>query len=100
MKIPEFKRSGIVIIEEFCGTLSGFPNQGFWSLDDVELVDWTTTNKFSRFWYYEDIHHLSILKLEIERAIQKSTNANLSSTLFQDDSNDEQNWFIGFVSSH
>jgi hypothetical protein len=48
----------------------------------------------------EDIHHSSILKLAIEKAIQKSTKANLSSKLFQDDSNDEQNQFVGFVSSH
>ncbi len=27
MKIPEFKRSGIGIIAEFCGIMSGFPNQ-------------------------------------------------------------------------
>jgi hypothetical protein len=27
-KIPEFKRSGIGIIEEFCRILSIFPNQG------------------------------------------------------------------------
>jgi hypothetical protein len=29
MKIPEFKRSRIRIIVEFCGNLSGFPNQVF-----------------------------------------------------------------------
>jgi hypothetical protein len=49
---------------------------------------------------YEDIHHSSVLKLAIEKAIQKSTNANLASKLFQDDSNDEKNQFVGFVSSH
>jgi hypothetical protein len=61
----------------------------FWPLDDIELVDWTSTNKFARFWFCEDIHQSSILKLAIERAIQKSTNGNMSSKLFQDDSNDE-----------
>jgi hypothetical protein len=35
----------------------------------------------------EDIHHSSILKLAIENAIQNSINGNLSSKLFQDDSN-------------
>ena len=35
----------------------------------------------------------------IEKAIQKSTNANLSSKLFEDDSNNEINQFVGFVSS-
>ena len=69
-------------------------------LDDIELVDWTTTNKFARLWFCEDIHHSSILKLAIKKAIQKSTNWNLSSKLFEDDSNDEKNQFVGFVSSH
>ena len=73
-------------------------NVVFWFLDDIELVDWTTTNfLFARLWFCEDIHHSSILKLAIEKAIQKSTNAILSSKLFQDDSNYEKNQFLGFV---
>jgi hypothetical protein len=49
-------------------------NVVFWPLDDdIELVDWTTTNKFARLWFCEDIHHSSILKLAIKKAIQKST---------------------------
>ncbi len=55
----------------------------FWPLDDIELVDWTTTNKFARLWFCEDIHHSSILKLAIKKAIQKSANRNLSSKLFE-----------------
>ncbi len=63
-------------------------NVVFWLLDDIELVDWTTTNfSFARSWFCEDIHHSSIPKLAIEKEIQKSTNANLSSILFQADSN-------------
>ncbi len=64
-------------------------NVFLWPLDDIELVDWTSTNKFSRFCFCGDIHHSSILKLAIDKAIQKSTNANLSSKSFQDDSNNE-----------
>jgi hypothetical protein len=76
-------------------------NVVFWLLDDIELVDWTTTIfLFARLWFCEDIHRSSILKLAIEKAIQKSTNANLSSKLFQYDSNYEKNQFLGFVSSH
>ncbi len=71
-----------------------------WPLDDIELVDWTTTNKFARSWFCEDIHHSSILKLAIKKAIQKSPNWNFSSKLFEDDSNEEKKQFIGFVSSH
>jgi hypothetical protein len=36
----------------------------------------------------------------IKNAIQKSNNWNLTSMLFEDDSNDEKNQFVGFVSSH
>ncbi len=75
-------------------------NRCFGLLDDIELDDWTYTNKFARFWFCEDIHHSSILKLAIEKAIQKSTNADLSSKLFQDDSSNEKNQFVGFVSSY
>jgi hypothetical protein len=76
-------------------------NVVLWPLDDVELVERTITIfLFARLWFCVDIHHSSILKLAIEKAIQKSTNANLSSKLFQDDSYDEKNQFLGFVSSH
>jgi hypothetical protein len=87
-------KASILILPEFK------PKMCFWLLDDIELVDWTTTNKYAKLWFCEDIHHSSILKLAIKKAIQKSTNWNLSSKLFQDDSNDENNWFVGFVSSH
>ncbi len=66
-------------------------NVVFWPLDDIELVDWTATDKFARLWFCEDIHHSSILKLAIKKAIQKSPNCNFSSNLFEDDSNDEKN---------
>jgi hypothetical protein len=72
----------------------------FWPLGDIELVDWTTTNVFARLWFCEDIYHSSILKLAIKIAIQKSPNWNFSSKLFEDDSNDEKNKLVGFVSSH
>jgi hypothetical protein len=75
-------------------------NVDFWPLDYIELVDWTTTNKFARLWFCEDIHHSSILKLAIKKAIQKSPNWNFSSKLFEDDSNDENNQFVGFVPLH
>ncbi len=76
-------------------------NVVLWLLDDIKLLDWTTSNlKFARLWFCEDIHHSSILKLAIEKAIQNSTNANRSSKLLQDDSNHHKNQFVGFVSSH
>jgi hypothetical protein len=35
-----------------------------------------------------------------KKAIQKSNDWNLTSKLFEDDSNDEKNQFVGFVPSH
>ena len=47
-------------------------NVVFWLLDDIELLDWTTSNfLFARLWFCEDIHHSSILKLAIEKAISE-----------------------------
>ncbi len=71
----------------------------FFPLDDIELVDWTTTNKFARLWFCEDIHHSSILKQVIKKAIQKSNNWNLTSKLFEDDSNDKKSvcWVCVFT---
>jgi hypothetical protein len=71
-----------------------------WPFDDIELVDWTTTNQFARLWFCVDIHHSSIFKLAIKKAIQKSTDWIFSSKLFEDDSNDEKKQFDGCVSSH
>jgi hypothetical protein len=42
-------------------------NVVFWLLDDIELVDWTTTIfLLARLWFCEDILHSSFLKLAIE----------------------------------
>ncbi len=75
-------------------------NVFFWHLDNAELLDWNTTHKFASFWYCHDIHHFSILKLVVEKAIHKSPQHLLSSELFDDGSNNQQNQFDGFVSSH
>ena len=45
-------------------------NVVFLPLDDIESVDRTTTNKFARLGFCEDIHHSSILKLAIKKSIQ------------------------------
>jgi hypothetical protein len=72
------------------------PKMGcFFLLDDIELVDWITTNKFARLWFCEDIHQSSILKQAIKKAIQKSNNWNLTSKLFEDDSNNKKNSLLG-----
>jgi hypothetical protein len=59
----------------------------FSTIDDIEFVNWTFTNQFVRFWYCEDIHHPSILRKAIVKAINKSPDHFQSSKLFEDDSN-------------
>ncbi len=68
----------------------------FCHIDNIEIVDWTLTNNFARLWYCQDIHHSSILKQAIDKAINKSPDHLLSSKLFEDGSNDQQNQFVGF----
>jgi hypothetical protein len=59
-------------------------NVVFWLFDDIELVDWTTTIfLLARLWFCEDIHHSSLLKLAIEKAIQNSTNAIYQASCFK-----------------
>jgi hypothetical protein len=50
----------------------------FPAIDNIELIDWITINQFARFWYCEDIHHSSILRQAIIKAINKSTDHLLS----------------------
>jgi hypothetical protein len=69
------------------------------TIHNIEFVDWTSINKLARFWYCEDIHLSSILK-QVIVAIHKSPDHLLSSKLFEDESIDQQNQFVGFVSSH
>jgi hypothetical protein len=60
----------------------------FPTIDNIELVDWTSINQYARFWYCEDIHHSSILRQAIVKAINKSPDHLLSCRFFEDDSND------------
>jgi hypothetical protein len=59
----------------------------FPTIDNIVFVDWISINKYARFWYCEDIHHSSILKQAIVKAINKSPDHLLSSKLFENDSN-------------
>jgi hypothetical protein len=54
----------------------------FWPLDDIELVDWTPTNKFAIYGF-----------------VRIFTTHLFSNHQLQDDSN-KKNQFVGFVSSH
>ncbi len=51
--------------------------------------------KFARLWFCEDTHHSSILKQAIKKGIQKSNNWNLTSKLFEDNSNNEKISLLG-----
>jgi hypothetical protein len=51
-------------------------------LDDIELFEWTCTNKYGCLWYCPDISQSPILQRAIEKAIKKSWNYDRQSSLF------------------
>ncbi len=82
-------KASILILPKFEPKMCFLASWWYW------ISCWTTTNKFARLWFCENIHHSSILKLAIKKAIQKSTNWNLSSKLVEDDSNNKKNSLLG-----
>jgi hypothetical protein len=72
----------------------------FWLLDDIELVDWTTTNKFARLWFCEDIHHLSILKLAIKKQFKNCPIGFFQASCLKMIQTMKKNQFVRFMCSH
>ena len=70
------------------------------SHDDVEFYEWCYNNKFAHFWYCQDLRHSELLKISIENAINKSPHDLLQRRLFGDETDGQQDQFVGFVSSH
>ncbi len=50
--------------------------------DDIELFDWSLHNSRTYFWSHDDIGKCPMLKVAIERAIEKSPHYDLSGNLF------------------
>ncbi len=68
--------------------------------DDIDFFYWSLHNSCTYFWLCDDIGKCPMLKVLIERAIEKSPHCNLSGNLFNADHEIHQHQFIGFVSSY
>jgi hypothetical protein len=88
-------KASILILPKLKPKMCFFPSWWYWIswLDNYKPIC-----KIMVLWGYPSL--TPILKLAIKKAIQKSPNWKLSSNLFEDDSNDEKNQSVGFVSSH
>ncbi len=68
--------------------------------DDIEFFDWSFHNTCAYFWSCDDIGKCPMLKVAIERAIEKSPRYDLAGNLFNVDHGIHKHQFAGFVSSY
>ncbi len=68
--------------------------------DDIEFFDWSLNNSSAYFWWCNDILKCSVLKLAIERALEKSPHYALAHKIFNEDHGIPKHQFVGFVSSY
>jgi hypothetical protein len=67
--------------------------------DDIDFFDWSLHNSCAYFWLCDDIGKCPMLKVAIERAIEKLPHYNLAGNLLNADHEIRQHQFVGFVSS-
>ncbi len=72
------------------------------NIDDPELRKWSRANQFAWIWHCKDLRNSPILKLAIEKAINKTEHHNKEKDLFRDENHDDGqiDQFVGFVSLH
>ncbi len=68
--------------------------------DDIDFFDWSLHNSCTYFWSCNDIGKCPMLKVAIERAIEKSPHYDLAGNLFRVDHGIYKHQFVGFVSSY
>ena len=68
--------------------------------DDIDFFDWSLNNSSAYFWSCDDIVKCSMLKLAIERALEKSPHHALAHKIFNEDHGIQKHQFVGFVSSY
>jgi hypothetical protein len=68
--------------------------------DDIEFFDWCLHNSCAYFWSCDDIGKRPMLKVVIERAIEKSPHYDLAGNLFNADHGIHKHQFVGLVSSY
>ncbi len=66
--------------------------------DDIEFFDWSLHNSCAYFWSCDDIGKCPMLKVAIERAIEKLPHFNLAGNLFNADHGIHKHQFVGFIS--
>ncbi len=68
--------------------------------DEIDFFDWSHHNSCAYFWSCDDIGKCPMLKVAIERAIEKSPHYDLAGNLFNVDHGMYKYQFVGFVSSY
>ncbi len=68
--------------------------------DDIDFFEWSLNNSSAYFWSCDDILKCSVLKLAIERALEKSPHYALAHKIFNEDHGIPKHHFVGFVSSY
>jgi hypothetical protein len=68
--------------------------------DDIDFFDWSLHNSRAYFWSCDDIGKCPMLKVAIERAIEKLPHYDLAGNLFNVDHGIYKHQFAGFVSSY
>ncbi len=66
--------------------------------DDIKFCDWRLHNSGAHFWSCDDIGKCPMLKLAIERAINKLPHYNLAGNLFNVVYGIHKHQFVGFIS--
>ncbi len=68
--------------------------------DYIDFFDWSLNNSSAYFWSCDDILKCSVLKLAIERALEKLPHYALAHKIFNEDHGITKYQFVGFVSSY
>jgi hypothetical protein len=68
--------------------------------DDIDFFDWSLHNSRAYFWSCDDFGKCPILKVAIQRAIEKLPHYDLAGNLFNADHGIHKHQFVGFVSSY
>ncbi len=66
--------------------------------DDIDFFYWSLHNSCAYFWSCDDIGECPMLKVAIERAIEKLPHYDLTGNLFNVDPGIHKHEFVGFVS--
>ncbi len=68
--------------------------------DNIEFFDWSLHYSRAYIWSCDDIGKCPMLKVTIERAVEKSPHYNLAGNLFNANHEIHLHQFVGFVSSY